>query len=163
MVVTALPAALVLTRMRAVLLALVVASLVGTGVELVLLEHVEDTAQRIPLALIALGLLVCAWHALAQSRTSVRALQSVMRLSVAAGVLGIGLHYRGNLAFELEMYPTMSGLELLRKVVTGATPVLAPGTMSLIGVIGLLHAYRHPALEPRRIGQQHSVGQEELS
>ena len=40
----------------------------------------------------------------------------------------------------------MSGAELIRKVSTGATPVLAPGTMSLLGVIGLLHAYRHPAL-----------------
>jgi hypothetical protein len=41
----------------------------------------------------------------------------------------------------------MSGLELIRKVASGATPVLAPGTMSLLGVVGLLHTFRHPAAE----------------
>jgi hypothetical protein len=43
------------------------------------------------------------------------------------------------------MYPTMEGAELIRKTMTGATPVLAPGTMALLGIVGLTYAYRHPA------------------
>jgi len=35
---------------------------------------------------------------------------------------------------------------LLSKTLTGATPVLAPGSMSLLGVIGLASTYRHPLL-----------------
>ena len=31
---------------------------------------------------------------------------------------------------------------------TGATPVLAPGTMLLLGLVGLAHAYRHPRATP---------------
>jgi hypothetical protein len=41
----------------------------------------------------------------------------------------------------------MAGTELITKVFTGATPVLAPGTMALLGMVGLMHTYRHPAVE----------------
>jgi len=37
-------------------------------------------------------------------------------------------------------------IELVEKVLTGATPVLAPGSMALLGLIGLTHSYRHPAI-----------------
>ena len=50
-----------------------------------------------------------------------------MALFVLSGGIGVALHYRGNVEFELEMYPSLSGLELVRKTLTGATPVLAPG------------------------------------
>jgi hypothetical protein len=60
-----------------------------------------------------------------------------MALFVANGLLGVGLHYRGNHEFELEMYPTMVGMELVRETLTGATPVLAPGSMALLGLVGL--------------------------
>lgn len=133
-----------LGNVRRALLWTLLAGLAGTGVELILLGHVEGAAQYIPLVLIAVALVCGAWHAVRPSRASVTALQAVMVLCLAAGGVGIGLHYRGNLEFELEMYPEMSGAELIQKVATGATPVLAPGTMSLLGVIGLLHTYRHP-------------------
>jgi hypothetical protein len=35
---------------------------------------------------------------------------------------------------------------LISKTLTGATPVLAPGSMSLLGFVGLAFTYRHPAL-----------------
>jgi hypothetical protein len=37
-------------------------------------------------------------------------------------------------------------MSLISKTLTGATPVLAPGSMSLLGVVGLAFTYRHPAL-----------------
>ena len=40
------------------------------------------------------------------------------------------------------MYPTMAGTELIGKTLTGATPVFAPGTMALLGGLGLVASYR---------------------
>jgi len=34
----------------------------------------------------------------------------------------------------------------MSKALAGATPVLAPGSMSLLGVVGLALTYRHPLL-----------------
>ena len=65
-----------------------------------------------------------------------------MMLFVGSGVLGVGLHYRGNHEFEREMYPTMAGMELVRNTLTGATPVLAPGSMALLGLVGLAAVHR---------------------
>ena len=127
-----------------ILLGTLAAGLVGTLTELLLLGHFESASQWIPLALLAIGILVATWHAARPSALTVRALQVTMALCVAAGALGVGLHYDGNVEFELEITPAMDGLELVRKALTGATPVMAPGAMAMLGLIGLAHAYRHP-------------------
>ena len=68
----------------------------------------------------------------------------VMAAFVVLGVVGVGLHYNGNVEFERELHPDEHGWEFIRKTVAGATPVLAPGSMVLLGLIGLAHAYHHP-------------------
>lgn len=121
--------------------------MIGTGVELLLIGHFDGTLQLPPVVLLALGLVVLGWHAVARTAASVRALQAAMVLFVVAGGLGVMLHVRGNVEFEREMYPSLEGLELVTKTMTGATPVLAPGSMALLGVIGLAYAHRHPRLQ----------------
>jgi hypothetical protein len=121
-----------------------VLGLVGTGSELVLLGHYEDAAQYTPLIVIAVGLVVVAWLMLRPSAASIAAARIVMAACMATGAIGIGLHYDGNEEFELEMYPTLSGWQLLSRTLTGATPVLAPGAMTLIGLIGLAHVETYP-------------------
>jgi hypothetical protein len=69
-----------------------------------------------------------------------------MLLCVAAGLVGVFLHYRGNVEFELEREPLLRGLALFREAVRGATPALAPGAMAQLGLLGLVYSYRHPAL-----------------
>lgn len=133
-----------LARIRTILLGTLAAGLIGTLTELLLLGHFELASQWIPLALLAIGIVVVTWHAARPSALTVRALQVTMALCVAAGALGVGLHYDGNVEFELEITPAMGGLELVRKALTGATPVMAPGAMAMLGLIGLAHAYRHP-------------------
>ena len=133
-----------LAHIRGFLLATLAVGMVGTGTELLLLGHFDSMLQMIPLVLLALGMAATAWHAMAPGPATVRALRSAMGLFIVAGIVGVGLHFRGNVEFELELSPTMGGLELLRKTITGATPVLAPGSMVLLGLIGLAHAYRHP-------------------
>ncbi len=134
-------------RLRGFLLATLIVGMSGMLAELLLIGHRETVQQQIPLVLLALGVVAAAWHATAPSAVTVRALQGAMLLFVVSGALGVVLHYRGNAEFELEMYPAMAGLELAQKTLTGATPVLAPGSMAVLGLIGLTHAYRHPCLD----------------
>lgn len=133
-------------RIRRFLLAILLVGVVGMGTELLLLGHVDGALQLAPVVLLAIGLLVGVWHAVAPRAASVRALQATMGLFVLSGAIGVGLHYEGNAEFELEMYPSLRGVELIGKTLTGATPVLAPATMSLLGLIGLAHTYRHPGV-----------------
>jgi hypothetical protein len=131
---------------RAVLLAALLLGLVGTEVELLLLEHTEDAWQWVPIALIGLSLLVFGWYGVSRSPASLQTLRALMVLFVVSGLVGVWLHYRGNVEFELEMYPDLSGWKLFRDSMMGATPALAPGTMIQAGLIGLAWLFRHPAL-----------------
>lgn len=124
-------------RLRRAVTGLLAMALVGTGAELLLLEHYEDAWQLVPLALIALGLVVTAWRALRPGAASLRAFRGVMVLMIASGALGLFLHYRGNTEFELERDPALAGFALFREAMTGATPALAPGAMILFGLLGL--------------------------
>jgi uncharacterized membrane protein len=136
----------VLDVVRRILLVTLVLGLVGTGMELLLLEHFEDWRQMIPLGLIAAALLVLLWHAAQRGPAPVQVLQVLMLVFVLAGVLGLTLHYQGNAEFEREMYPDLAGMELFRESMMGATPALAPGIMIQLALVGLAYAYRHPRL-----------------
>lgn len=118
----------------------------GTTTELVLLEHMEDRLQWTPLVLLALGLLVGGYVAVRPTRAVVTGLRTLMAVYVPVGALGVYLHVKSNVEFELEMRPSMAGLELLVESLTGAMPALAPGTMAQLGLLGLLVCFRHPAL-----------------
>jgi hypothetical protein len=138
-----------LDTIRRILLWALVAGSSGTLLELLLIGHDEMATQLAPLVLLGLGILIAAWSLLAPRSTSIRALQLLMVIFVASGIIGIALHYQGNQAFELEMSPSRDGMSLISKTLTGATPVLAPGSMSLLGVVGLAFTYRHPALRSK--------------
>ncbi|HEX6644396.1 MAG TPA: hypothetical protein VF037_06955 [Gemmatimonadales bacterium] len=133
-------------HLRSALAALLAVGLAGTALELVLMEHLEDWWQRIPLALIGAGLVALAWHRKAASRGSVIALRLVMLLFLVSAGLGVVLHAKGNREFALERAPDLAGREMLAEMATGAFPALAPGTMALLGLIGLLLTWRHPSL-----------------
>jgi hypothetical protein len=130
---------------RRVLLAILIIGIVGTATELLLLKHDEEALQLIPLALIALAFVAIAWQALDQGETSLRTFQAIMVLFIVAGPLGMYLHYRANVEFQREVDPSIAGRALIIKAMTAkAPPVLAPGSMSQLGLIGLAYAYRYP-------------------
>lgn len=122
--------------LRRLLLAIFLFGLIGTTVELLLLAHFEDQLQVIPLALLALGFAALGWHGLAPSVRSAAAFRIVLLLFVAGGVLGLILHYRGNVEFEKERDATLGGFALFAEAVTGATPALSPGAMILLALLG---------------------------
>jgi hypothetical protein len=138
-----------LETVRRLLLVILVIGMVGTAVELVLLDHYEDTGQLIPLTLLGLGLGAVSWQAATDRPWSLRALQIVMVLFVGSGLLGVLMHYQANVEFQREVDPSVQGLALFRKVLQAkAPPALAPGVMVQLGLIGLVYTWR-PARFPK--------------
>ena len=97
-----------------------------------------------PLVLLGLGLLAQIWLVWRPNSASVRVFRSLMLLFVLSGLVGLYLHYSANVEFELEMYPSLRGLNLVRGALTGALPALAPATMMHLGFLGLASTYRYP-------------------
>ena len=118
----------------------------GLSLELLLLEHFEDVWQWAPLAVLGAVLATGAAVAVRPTRIVLHAFRGVMAVAVGAGLLGLYLHYTGNAEFELESDPSLGGLRLFWSSVRGATPVLAPGALAQLGLLGLVHTFRHPGL-----------------
>ena len=137
---------------RRLLLALLTFGLLATAIDLFLLEHFEDARQLAPLVLIALSLATVVWHVASGSEGSVRALQVVMAACVMSGLIGVVLHFRGNMGFQLDMNPDIGRWDLFTRVMRAkAPPALAPGAMAQLGFLGLIYCYRHPATRPERL------------
>ena len=137
---------------RNLLLLIFVAGLLGVVVELFLLEHFEVYWQFVPLILMCGSLVVLGWFAFKRVSMVLRMFQIVMILFLISGCLGVILHYKVNVEFELEMYPSLSGLELFWKSIKGAIPFLAPGTMIQLGLLGLVYTFRHPVFGIKQKG-----------
>jgi cation transport ATPase len=132
---------------RAMLLTIFILGSLGSGAELLLLDHIESLAQWIPLVLIVLSFLVFGWHAVRRSPASIRTIQGVMIAFVVAGLAGFYFHYQGSTEFKLESNPSLAGWRLFWEAIRAqAPPALAPGMMIQLGLIGLAYTYRHPGL-----------------
>ena len=121
----------------------------GLGLELLLLGHFAEPWQWTPLVLLGLGLVLGSLMTLRGSRTVVRAFQALMVAYLVGTGLGIFLHLKSNVEFELELRPTMAGGELILESLRGAMPALAPGALAQLGLLGLLITYKHPQLSDR--------------
>jgi len=137
-----------LAAIRGILLAIFLLGALGTGAELLLLGHTEDRWQWVPLLLLSLSLVALVVHAALRRAATVRVFQVTMILFVISGFVGVWLHYQGKVEFKLEANPALAGLELFWEAIKGAAvpPVLAPGMMIQMGLLGLAYTYRHPAL-----------------
>jgi uncharacterized membrane protein len=128
--------------LRRWILGVLVLGLLGTVTELVLLEHYEQPLQFVPLVLIAAAVAVLAWEVIRRDTASRRAMQIVMGLFVLAGFVGFAAHFLGSAEFQLELNPAMSTWELLAKVMRAkAPPLLAPGMMLQLGLLGLAYVF----------------------
>ncbi len=137
-----------LASVRRILLLLVLLGVLGLVVELLLLEHTESATQFIPFGVLGLGLGATLWQMARPSRLSLRFFQAMMIVFIAVGLLGIVLHFRGNIEFERETDPSSRGLDLLWHSLHGGIPLLAPAAMAQLGLLGLVFAYGHPVLRP---------------
>lgn len=128
--------------LRQAVLAVLVFGSIGTFSELYLLGHYEDWWQMVPLGLLLLVGGTSAAYLVHPTEPIRRGIIVVMWACIIAGLAGHWLHYKGNAAFEREMYPDRAGFELFRESMSGATPVLAAGTMTVVGLLGLIAAWR---------------------
>ena len=132
------------SHLRKFLLWLLVLALFGTAAELAITGHYEGLAQKAPLAVIALCLVAAGWLAAAGSKASLAAFRAVMVISMLSGIVGIGLHYKGKVEFQLETNRSLAGWELFIKAMKAKNPpILAPGIMVQVGLLGLIYAYRY--------------------
>lgn len=121
----------------------------GTAGELILLEHTESPWQWSPVVALAVGSLVCLLVLFSERNAAAVAFRLMMASFLLMGTVGLYLHYKGNVEFELEMYPTRDGFELVWESLKGATPTMAPGAMILLGLVGIV-AFMRPTKGPDR-------------
>ena len=134
-------------RIRRMLFVVVLMGMAGTLAELLLTGHYEDFWQKAPVALLAGGVLVTFFVALSPATWAVLAMRAVMVLFLAGGALGTYFHYESNAEFAAELTPGLSGFALVQEAMTRPTPPpLAPGTMIMLGLLGLIccHGIRGP-------------------
>ena len=147
--VTNLPESSTLTFIRRLLLASLAGGIVGTAAELILLGHIDSATQWIPVVALGAAVPLLLWHVARPGPFTVRLIRLLMYAYIVCGIIGVGLHYDGNVEFEHELHPKDAGLTFLRHALAGATPVLAPGSMMLLGLLGIAHTFRHPATQER--------------
>ena len=132
--------------LRRLILALIFLSASGMLVDLFLLEHFESAWQWTPLVLLVPVIAIVVAVELKPGRRMLRAFQVAMLGCIVVGLIGVVLHYPGNVEFALERDPPLRGLALFWETIRGATPALAPGAMVQLGLLGLAYTFRHPLL-----------------
>lgn len=129
--------------LRRFLLAIFLLGVIGISGELLLMAHFDDFYQQIPLALCALSVAGAGAVVVKPGRGTVNLFRAIMALFVLSGVAGAVLHFQVNMEFQLEMDPSLSGINLYRKAILAKTPpALAPGAMIQLGLIGLAYTFR---------------------
>lgn len=131
--------------LRRILLTILAFGIVGLVPELLLLEHLKSPTQLIPFALLLLMAAGVGLVYFRPNRTNLRLFQGLMILVALGGLMGVWEHLEGNLEYVRELSPTLSGFPLLWKALHKGAPVLAPGVMLQMALLGLAFTFRHPA------------------
>ena len=130
-------------RMRSLLFAVLMMGMVGTWAELLLTSHTEDVWQKVPVGLLFGAIVLTPIVAFRPKRLLVAVMRLLMVLCIAAGALGTWFHFESNAEFATELTPGLSGFALMAEALTRPTPPpLAPGTMIMLGLLGLVCCYR---------------------
>jgi hypothetical protein len=139
----------ILAQLRQFLLVISACVFIMTVTELFFLEHWNVTIQFLPFALSALGLIGAGLAYFRPSRGVILFTQWAMIIIAICSAIGFYQHMTVNLAFWLEIQPDATTWELVEATFRGGVPVLAPGILTLGGVIGATATYKHPALETK--------------
>jgi len=138
-------------RMRWWLLGVLVIGMLGTITELLLLEHYEKPLQFVPLILIVAALGTMFRQVRKHDLRSLIVLKWIMVLYVVSGFVGVLAHFQGAAEFQLENDPNMGVWVLFTKILhTQAPPLLAPGMMLQLGLIGLVYVYSDARIRMRK-------------
>ncbi len=130
---------------------------VGTTGELLLMEHTEGRWQWLPIVVVGASVVLLVVQSLVVRRWLVRGFQMLMALTLVTALVGIWMHFDGKAEFKLEIDPSLKGWDLVWACIHGHSlpPVFAPGSMILLGLVGIAWSYKHPVLD-RRLQQERS-------
>ena len=133
----------VLRRLRLFLLALSSLLFAGTLFELSLVNHTEDAIQWSAFVLAGIGLLVTLSVLARRRPVTVSLLRWSMFVVIVGSLFGIYQHVSNNIAFEREIQPNATWSHLMWKGLSGANPLLAPGTLAVAGLLSLAGTYKY--------------------
>ena len=138
--------------LRKIVAAIFLLSSIATAIELILIEHTEDAWQWIPLLLLPAGMFLFVLQIVIRKVAIVWIFRMIMLLCLISGIVGVGLHYKAKVEFKLETNPDLKGWELISESIQGSSlpPVLAPGIMIQIGLLGWAYTYQHPIFHKNR-------------
>ena len=133
--------------LRRVLLGIAAFGIVGTTVELLLIGHYEELAQWPPLVLLVLTALGIIAIVVKPTPRTLQLFRFLMVLVVLSSLAGIYFHLSSNIGFRTETNPDLEGFALFWRAIRGGVPLLAPGVMAQVGLLGLAATFRHPVLK----------------
>ena len=110
--------------------------MIGTLLELYLLNHYENTLQLIPVFCIAIALINSGVVFFRRSKVTSNIFKGVLLLTSLSGIYGVFLHLQANYEFEQEIKPSANFWELFLESISGAFPALAPLSMVVLALIG---------------------------
>ena len=133
----------VLRRLRLFLLVLSSLLFAGTLLELSLVNHTESAIQWSAFVLAGIGLLVTLSVLARHGPVTVSLLRWCMFLVIVGSLFGIYQHVSNNIAFEREIQSNATWSHLMWKGLSGANPLLAPGTLAVAGLLSLVGTYKY--------------------
>lgn len=123
-------------RLKKVLVLALLFMMIGSLLELYLLDHYEDSWQLIPILSIGTTLVTLLILFFKKTTKVVNLFKAVLILTALSGVYGVYLHLQSNFEFEQDMKPTASFWQLITDSLSGALPTLAPMSLVVLACIG---------------------------
>ena len=123
-------------RLKKVLVLALLFMMIGSLLELYLLDHYEDSWQLIPILSVGTTLVTLLILFFKKTTKVVNLFKAVLILTALSGVYGVYLHLQSNFEFEQDMKPTASFWQLISESISGALPTLAPMSLVVLACIG---------------------------
>jgi len=123
-------------RLKKVLVLALLFMMIGSLLELYLLDHYEDSWQLIPILSVGTTLVTLLILFFKKTTKVVNLFKVVLILTALSGVYGVFLHLQSNFEFEQDMKPTATNFELITDSLSGALPTLAPMSLVVLACIG---------------------------
>ena len=123
-------------RLKKVLVLALLFMMIGSLLELYLLDHYEDSWQLIPILSVGTTLVTLLILFFKKTTKVVNFFKAVLILTALSGVYGVYLHLQSNFEFEQDMKPTASFWQLITDSLSGALPTLAPMSLVVLACIG---------------------------
>ena len=122
--------------LKKVILSAFILMVMGTVLELYLLDHYESLSQLILIlctGLISLTVILLIFY---RTRWIKNFFKWLLLITALSGIYGFYLHLDANFEFESDMKPTANNWDLFIESLSGALPALAPFSMVVLALIG---------------------------